>query len=152
VPEEFETSLEIFVRVLRKYGISEHRIREQAEEIRRDHYDVLLQRGRSLTRVDGYLSPTAARVEMETLTVQRGSPAAGRSITETTVLCAGTRVAAIIRGGNVRYDLDTSSILDIGDTVVLIGSGESLSKASAVFVQTKSGEPVPVVHAVTDHT
>jgi monovalent cation:H+ antiporter-2, CPA2 family len=145
VPEEFETSLEIFVRVLRKYGIPEGRIREQAEEIRGDHYEVLRQRGTSLTRVDGFLSPLAARVEMETVAVQRGSPASGRTLTETNLLCAGARVAAVIRGGNVRYDLDASSVLNVGDTVVLIGSADSVQKASAVFRESpaNAGSSVP---------
>jgi CPA2 family monovalent cation:H+ antiporter-2 len=138
VPEEFETSLEIFVRVLRKYGIPEGRIREQAEEIRGDHYEVLRQRGTSLTRVDGFLSPLAARVEMETVSVQRGSQASGRSLTEVNLLCAGARVAALIRGGNVRYDLDASSVLNVGDTVVLIGSADAVQKASAVFREAVS--------------
>ena len=42
---------------------------------------------------------------METLSVRRGSEAAGRSLTEMNALCAGARVAAVIRGGQVRYDL-----------------------------------------------
>jgi len=133
VPEEFETSLEIFARVLRRYGITEGRIREQAEEARRDHYDLLRQRGTSVTRVDGFLSPVAARVEMETLTVRRGSQASGRSLTELNALCGGARVAAVIRQGQVRYDLDAGSVLSPGDTVVLIGSGDALSAATKVF-------------------
>jgi CPA2 family monovalent cation:H+ antiporter-2 len=133
VPEEFETSLEIFARVLRKYGVTEGRIREQAEEARRDHYDLLRQRGTNLTRVDGFLAPLAARVEMETLTVRRNSSAAGRSLTDLNALCGDARVAAVIRQGAVRYDLDAGSILSPGDTVVLIGSGDALAKATKVF-------------------
>src|SRR5262245_6154732 len=147
VPEEFETSLEIFARVLRKYGVTEGRIREQAEEARRDHYDLLRQRGTNLTRVDGFLAPLAARVEMETLTVRRGSKAAGRSLTETTALCAGARVAAVIRGGQVRYDLDAGSILTPGDTVVLIGSGDALASAIKVFREdvARTGEAAAII-------
>lgn len=135
VPEEFETSLEIFARVLRKYGITEGRIREMAEEARSDHYDLLRQRGTSMTRVDGFLSPVAARVEMETVTVRRGSTAVGRSLTELNVLCRGARVAAVIRGGEVRYDLDGSSTLAPGDTVVLIGSADALAAATGVLAE-----------------
>lgn len=143
VPEEFETSLEIFARVLRKYGITEGRIREMAEEARGDHYELLRQRGTNLTRVDGFLSPVAARVEMETLTVRRGSEAAGRSLTDLDALCAGARVAAVIRSGQVRYDLDASSMLNVGDTVVLIGSAESLASAAGVFREdeARTNEP-----------
>jgi CPA2 family monovalent cation:H+ antiporter-2 len=146
VPEEFETSLEIFARVLRRYGVTEGRIREQAEEARRDHYELLRQRGTSMTRVDGFLSPVAARVEMETVTVRRASEAAGRSLTELNALCGGARVAAVIRQGEVRYDLDASSILAVGDTVVLIGSADSLASAANVFREesVKAGEAAPI--------
>jgi CPA2 family monovalent cation:H+ antiporter-2 len=145
VPEEFETSLEIFARVLRRYGISEGRIREQAEEARSDHYELLRQRGTSMTRVDGFLSPVATRVEMETVTVRRGSQAAGRSLTDLNALCGGARVAAVIRGGEVRYDLDASSSLAVGDTVVLIGSGDAVGTASKVF--SEHDEAVGAAHA-----
>jgi CPA2 family monovalent cation:H+ antiporter-2 len=57
VPEEFETSLEIFVRVLRRFGVAEESIRQLAEEARSDHYELLRERGTSFTRVDGYLAP-----------------------------------------------------------------------------------------------
>jgi CPA2 family monovalent cation:H+ antiporter-2 len=146
VPEEFETSLEIFARVLRRYGITEGRIREQAEEARRDHYELLRQRGTSMTRVDGFLSPVAARVEMETATVRRGSRADGRSLTELSALCDGARVAAVIRKGEVRYDLDASSTLTPGDTVVLIGSADALGSALKVFREDsiKAGEAAPI--------
>ena len=146
VPEEFETSLEIFARVLRRYGITEGRIREQAEEARRDHYDLLRQRGTSVTRVDGFLAPLAARVEMETLVVRRGSQAEGRSLTDLNALCDGARVAAVIRGGQVRYDLDAGSILSRGDTVVLIGSGDALAKAMKVFREdgARTGETAAI--------
>jgi CPA2 family monovalent cation:H+ antiporter-2 len=133
VPEEFETSLEIFARVLRRYGIPENRIREQAEEARGDHYELLRQRGASMTRVDGYLAPLATRVEMETVTVRRGSGAAGKSLDELQVLCKGARVAAMIRNGEVRYDLVPSSTLVEGDTVVLIGNKDALAGATDVF-------------------
>ena len=146
VPEEFETSLEIFARVLRKYGVTEGRIREQAEEARRDHYELLRQRGTNLTRVDGFLSPIAARVEMETVSVRRGSQASGRSLTELNALCGGARVAAVIRAGQVRYDLDESSTLSVGDTVVLIGTGDALESAIKVFREdsAKTGEAAAI--------
>lgn len=41
IPEEFETSIEIFSRVLREYGIARDVIRRRAEEIRRQGYEML---------------------------------------------------------------------------------------------------------------
>jgi CPA2 family monovalent cation:H+ antiporter-2 len=41
IPEEFETSIEIFSRVLREFGIAGQTIHRQAEEIRREGYQML---------------------------------------------------------------------------------------------------------------
>ncbi len=52
VPEEFETSLEIFARVLRTYDVPDDRIRATAEAARRDHYEMLRARGASNRPID----------------------------------------------------------------------------------------------------
>jgi CPA2 family monovalent cation:H+ antiporter-2 len=141
VPEEFETSLEIFARVLRKYGVSEGRIREQAEEARGDHYELLRQRGTSMTRVDGFLSPLAVRVEMETLTVSRGSEVEGRPVREVRDCAPGARIAAVIRDGQVRFDLDDDAPVVAGDTVVLLGTADSLKAAAERLSPREEGKP-----------
>jgi CPA2 family monovalent cation:H+ antiporter-2 len=41
IPEEFETSIEIFARVLEQYGIAPERIQREAEIVRRAGYEVL---------------------------------------------------------------------------------------------------------------
>jgi len=50
-------------------------------------------------------------------------------------------VAAMIRGGTVRYDLEPTSRLVEGDTVVLIGSAESLAGATGVFQEDGAERP-----------
>jgi monovalent cation:H+ antiporter-2, CPA2 family len=52
VPEEFETSIEIFARVLQRYDVPKARIQLAAEEARSDHYELLRERGTSHARVD----------------------------------------------------------------------------------------------------
>jgi CPA2 family monovalent cation:H+ antiporter-2 len=52
VPEEFETSLEIFARVLRKYGVPDDKIRDSAETARRAHYELLRERGATNRPID----------------------------------------------------------------------------------------------------
>jgi K+/H+ antiporter YhaU regulatory subunit KhtT len=61
-------------------------------------------------------------------------------------LCDGARVAAVIRSGQVRYDLDASSVLNAGDTVVLIGAADSLAKALHVFTEdaARPSEAAPI--------
>lgn len=58
VPEEFETSLEIFARVMRRYDVPDEKIREAADTARRDHYEMLRERGATHTPVDDLLRRT----------------------------------------------------------------------------------------------
>ncbi|MEP7346253.1 MAG: NAD-binding protein, partial [Gemmatimonadaceae bacterium] len=58
VPEEFETSIEIFGRVLHRFGIPDERIREAAEAARGHHYEILRSRGAGQRRLDHALYPT----------------------------------------------------------------------------------------------
>jgi CPA2 family monovalent cation:H+ antiporter-2 len=41
IPEEFETSVEIFSRVLKQYGISRQSIDQEVEEVRKEGYAML---------------------------------------------------------------------------------------------------------------
>ena len=52
-----------------------------------------------------------------------------------------TMTTALIRGGQVRYDLDATSLLSVGDTVVLIGPAESLAAAIKVFSEEAAPAP-----------
>jgi Trk K+ transport system NAD-binding subunit len=91
-----------------------------------------------MTRVDGFLSPLAVRVEMETLTISRGSAAEGRPISEFRECAPGARIAALIRRGEVQFELEDTSPLLAGDSVVLLGSADAL-KVAAAGLGTREG-------------
>jgi CPA2 family monovalent cation:H+ antiporter-2 len=55
VPEEFETSLEIAARVMRRFDVADERIRRFAAEVREDHYETLRRRGATNTPIDEVL-------------------------------------------------------------------------------------------------
>jgi CPA2 family monovalent cation:H+ antiporter-2 len=61
IPEEFETSVEIFARVLEKYLVPKDEIDKYIDEIRAEDYDVLgpdeLRKLRWCKRIDGRTSP-----------------------------------------------------------------------------------------------
>jgi CPA2 family monovalent cation:H+ antiporter-2 len=147
VPEEFETSLEIFARVLRRYGVTEGRIREQARRPGGPLRPVAAARDEphARGRLPGATCGARGNGDAD---VRRGSQAAGRSLTETNALCGGARVAAVIRGGQVRYDLDAGSILAPATAVVLIGTGDALASAIKVFREdvARTGEAAAIGH------
>src|SRR5919106_660583 len=81
IPEEFETSIEIFARVLRRYLVPREDIERQIAAIREDSYEMLRDLRPpplSLAEVQRQL----ADLEVETFRVNEGSPAAGKTLAE----------------------------------------------------------------------
>jgi CPA2 family monovalent cation:H+ antiporter-2 len=134
VPEEFETSLEIFARVLRRFQVSPARIRDAVEEARSDHYELLRERGATITRVDEILSPIAASVTLETTVVRGGSPADGVTVESLGLGGRATaNIVAIVRSDHVEFSPAAGRQLHAGDEVVLVGSADALERARAFF-------------------
>jgi CPA2 family monovalent cation:H+ antiporter-2 len=134
VPEEFETSLEIFARVLRRFHVPASRIRDAAEEARRDHYELLRERGAPLARVDEIMSPAGGSVTLDTMIVRPSSPADGSTIdalriTERT----GATLIALVRSDHVAFSPVSDQRLSAGDEVVLVGPAAAVEKARALF-------------------
>jgi CPA2 family monovalent cation:H+ antiporter-2 len=140
IPEELETSVEIFARVLRRYGVEVNRIRRLVDEVRGDHYGMFLTRERSVTmRIGDALAPLGERVRLQTVVVEEGALAANRSpaslgLRKTT----GATVIAVVRAGTVTYSPEPTTEFALGDEVLLVGDANALEKARTLF-ETVSG-------------
>ncbi|MCK4468067.1 MAG: NAD-binding protein, partial [Desulfobacterales bacterium] len=101
IPEEFETSVEIFTRVLAKYLIPKDKIEGLVAEIRSDGYEMF----RSLYRKSLSVSDLKFQlpdVEISTLKVAERSPLAGKSIAEINLRKRfGVTVLAIRRNSQI---------------------------------------------------
>lgn len=136
VPEEFETSVEIFARVLKNYLVPLHDIDRCIAEVRSDGYDML----RSLSRrhshamgISGYLSGA----EIGTFRVQEGSQLESRSLREGTIRnMSGATVLVIKRGDEVVPNPDPVWELRRDDLVLLLGTAEQLAAAERLFEPT----------------
>jgi CPA2 family monovalent cation:H+ antiporter-2 len=142
IPEELETSVEIFARVLRRYGVEVNRIRRLVDEVRGDHYGMFLTRERSVTRIGDVLAPLGERVRLQTVVVEEGALAANRSpaslgLRKTT----GATVIAVVRAGAVTYSPEPTTEFVVGDEVLLVGDATALEKARTLF-ETPSGSRV----------
>lgn len=135
VPEEFETSLEVFSRVLRKFGVPSSAIRAEVEAVRQDHYDMFRGRERPYA---GHLTDLAislgVRIGVETLTVEHGAAAIGGNprslrLRQTT----GATVVAVIRGKDIIYEPSAEFGFRDLDTVVLVGNPEAVARATLLF-------------------
>ena len=135
VPEELETSVEIFARVLRRYGVEVNRIRRLVDDVRSDHYGMFLTRERSVTtRIGDALSPLGERVRLQTMVVEEGALAAQQSPASLGLRkSTGATVIAIVRKGAATYSPESTTIFEVGDEVLLVGDANALEKARMLF-------------------
>jgi CPA2 family monovalent cation:H+ antiporter-2 len=134
VPEEFETSLEIFARVLRRFDVPASRIRDVADEARRDHYEVLRERGATVAPVDEVLSRIGARLDLEVVVARGGGEAIGLTVRDLKLReRTGAIATAVIRQGAGVFRPMGEIVFEDGDEVVLVGEPRALSEAAQLF-------------------
>jgi CPA2 family monovalent cation:H+ antiporter-2 len=132
VPEEFETSLEIFDLVLRQYDVPQRQIARKQEEIRREGY-ALLRRAEA----DGPMTVgLPLEVEVEHYSLVTGTPLVGKNLAELR-LPSKTQVlvAAVVRRGETYPSPGGHFRLEAGDTLVLTGSQKEI-EAAIRFLET----------------
>lgn len=140
VPEEFETSIEIFTLVLRTYRLPQEFILQKAEQVRREGY-ALLRRG-SLPELAHHLrGGTLSDVEVETWRVEADSPALGKSIEQLSIRPrTGASIIAWTRKGVTESNPPASTQLDVGDIVVLLGTRNQLRRAMGLMADASQKE------------
>jgi len=133
IPEEFETSIEIFAKVLHHYQVPKNLTIEQIEKIRSRSYEVL-------RRVDLPAKNLPEKCEIlididtETYLVNDRSHASGRSIKELRIRTkTGATVIAVKRGSEIIPSPELEFVFTPGDILYLIGNKESLLKAFALL-------------------
>ena len=122
IPEEFETSVEIFARVLEHYGIPEHLIEQQVEVIRSETYGML--RGLSLSQERLLkISELFLKSTVQQLVLADNSPAARTTLRELNLRGeTGATVLVVIRGDMANNNPDPNFRLEVGDVLVLWGA------------------------------
>ncbi|MGQ0639804.1 MAG: cation:proton antiporter domain-containing protein [Gemmatimonadaceae bacterium] len=138
VPEEFETSIELFTRVLELYGVAAPEIRRLAAELRRDMYSFLREIGHMPSRTQQQLSRLTAHLEFDDVAVRPGCAAAGKPLSELQLRehtggGGGAHVVAVIRDGQAQYAPGEHFVVQLGDRVVLVGDRAALSRAAELF-------------------
>ncbi|HEY4716782.1 MAG TPA: cation:proton antiporter [bacterium] len=129
IPEEFETSIEIFAHVLKEYHIPYNIIHQQIEMIRMKGYEVL--RGPSIPsdRLEE-LNSIFALTLTESVLIQKNSPAVGRTIEDLGLRKeSGATVIAVIRDGKPITNPKVDFRIMQGDVLVIIGSHAELDRA-----------------------
>jgi monovalent cation:H+ antiporter-2, CPA2 family len=133
IPEEFETSIEIFARVLRRYLVPREAIERQIAAIREDGYEMLRHLRPpplSFTEVQRQL----ADLEIETFRLAAGAPAAGKTLAELRLReKIGVTVLALQRDGETLTNPWGGTLLQAGDLVIMLGKSTQFAEAAPLF-------------------
>ena len=135
VPEEFETSIEIFALVLRTYKLPQEFVVQKAEQVRREGY-ALLRRSELPELAHHLRGGTLTDAEVETCRIDEDSPAQGKTLAEISLRPrTGASVIAWTRSGVTQSNPSEKTRLMTGDIVVLLGSRAQIRQAMGLLVR-----------------
>jgi len=122
IPEEFETSIEIFTAVMRELHVPTNIVQAQITLLRQERYSLL--RGR---RLQGAILDQLPTILLErttdTFLLLQESPAVGRSVAEAGLGAEGeARLVAVVRSGRPLTSVEDGFRLRVGDTLVVTGT------------------------------
>ena len=133
VVEEFEASLELFALALGSYEVPINRIWREVESVRTEHYALLRGKAGPDLRLDT-LQHLGIHDALELVEVEDGAPAVGgRATTLELRRRTGAVQVAVVRDGHPIYRREPDFRYRAGDTVVLVGDPDCLSRALALF-------------------
>jgi CPA2 family monovalent cation:H+ antiporter-2 len=133
IPEEFETSVEIFARVLQRFDVPRNVVFELMRQLRKDMYEMFRERRPSLVPLSRGLEALEG-IQVDTLLIREHSPAAGQSLVELELRTAtGASVLAVKRGTESYPNPRADFRLAAGDVVVLMGEQAALDRAVALI-------------------
>ncbi len=136
IPEEFETSLQIFSKVLETYHIPLNIIMKQIAIVRNEAYQLLRKEG-TLERQFSRLNEILAAGITETYFVVDDNPHVGETISELDIRAkTGATIIAIVRKGKAIPNPSPGERIRGHDTLVLVGDHKSVDEA----IQFLNGE------------
>jgi len=133
IPEEFETSVEIFSRILSRYLLPEEEIHRFVEEIRSDGYAMFRNLSKHATSCP-HIGACLPDMDLRSLRVHESSPLAGKTIAEAELGSHyGVTVLAVRRDAEIfsipQADLD----LRPDDILFIVGPPEKITELETVL-------------------
>ena len=140
IPEEFETSVEIFTRVLAKYLIPRDEIEALVAEIRSDGYEMF----RSLFKESSSFSDLNLQlpdVEISTLRVVERSPLVGKSLAEIELRKKyGVTVLAIRRNSQILSNPNVNMPFCANDVLFVLGPPDRVAEVAGLSQNPEEGD------------
>jgi len=140
IPEEFETSVEIFSRVLAKYLIPRDEIERLVAEVRSDGYEMF----RSLSRESPSLSDLKIQlpdVEISALRLNEKSPIVGKSLAQIELRKKyGVTLLAVRRDSQILSNPDVDMPFHANDVLFVVGSSDNIAKTASLCNNPAKGD------------
>ncbi|GMT41692.1 MAG: sodium/hydrogen exchanger family/TrkA domain protein [bacterium] len=133
IPEEFETSIEIFAHVLRVYDVPRNIVLEQIDDIRSSEYGMLrsLPEERILPSQD---FPFSEKLEWQMMQIPPGAESVGGKLADLNIRAVtGATVLAVQREDEFSQNPASDFIFRVGDMVYLVGKDEQVRDAIKLF-------------------
>jgi len=139
IPEEFETSMEIFTRVLTKYLTPRDEIERLLAEVRADGYEMF----RSISKASASLSDLKLQlhdVDICTFRIPQESPLIEKTLAQIELRRRyGVSVVAIRRDSQILSNPGADTLLHSNDVLFVLGSPEKISEAMNTFSKEDKG-------------
>jgi len=136
VPEEFETAIEVFTRVLRRYLVPRDVIEREVRSVRSQYDEMFRPLPDIGVRVED-LSRFLTEVTLVVMRVEPGAPATGEPLSDVRFReRSGATVVAIQReGGGIVASPSGDEVLHPGDTILVMGRTDQLERAATLLRQ-----------------
>jgi len=138
IPEEFETSIEIFAHVLQTYSVPYNVIIEEINKVRTSEYRMLrhMPTGKAESPLSNLL---AHKLGMQTVEAGQNWPAAGKRISELRLRSlTGATVLAVQRNADLTANPPADFVILPKDILYLVGNPEQLRNAMG-FIKKNDG-------------
>ncbi|AKB17282.1 cation:proton antiporter [Methanosarcina sp. WWM596] len=137
ISDEFESSIELFSRVLHKYMVPFSEIETMGNQLRANHYRILRSpemRRKSICEI----SLDFSDVEIRSVRVGKNSEATGQTLVDLNIRKKyGVSVLAISRDHKLIYDLGAETELKSDDILLVISPPERLEELRELFEEKK---------------
>ncbi|PKP51819.1 MAG: potassium transporter KefB [Bacteroidetes bacterium HGW-Bacteroidetes-1] len=139
IPEEFETSIQIFTRVLSRYLIPFDKVQSLISQLRAHNYEVLSQAGND-DQFPAHLQLHIPDMVIATLPVQRGNnKIVGKTIGESGLRNRfGVNVLAIRRNNRYFTEIKPEMTIETDDMLYLFGNPEKVAELNKYFLSDVS--------------
>lgn len=133
IPEEFETSIEIFARVLHRFDVPRNVVLDLMARVRGDMYEMLREPSAERMSLFTGLSNLEG-IDVDRVAIRPGSPADGKTLSQLALRnLTGASVLAIQRAGEISLNPRADFELSEGDVLVLLGGQEQVDAALALL-------------------